>query len=81
MNVFDMPIIGNDQMVEQIQCYPKTKKKRIVNKWKKRKFKYRPRKDALIFSFGIICHPSMIEKVEMGIKVAKGDKNEDSLSG
>ena len=80
MNVFEMPIIGNDSMVEQIKCYPKTKNKRIVNKWKKRKFKYKPRKDALIFSFGIVCHPTMVEKVEQGLAVARR-KDEDCVSG
>lgn len=78
MNVFDMPVIGHDGMIEVIHNrIPRTKKKRIVNKWKKYKYSVVPRKDALIFTEGIVCHPSMVKKVEEGIKVARGN-NEDS---
>lgn len=36
--------------------FPKTKKKRIVNKWKKKFRREVKTKEAMIFSFGVVTH-------------------------
>ncbi len=81
MNVFEMPVVGDERMVEKnFNKLPRTKKKRIVKKWKKLRYSLVPRKDALIYGQGIICHPTMVEKVEQGLAVARR-KDEDCVSG
>lgn len=72
MNVFDMPVIGHEGMVEKVyNRLPQTKKKRIVKKWRQHRYSLVPRTDALIYSCGIICHPSIVDRVQEGINIAK----------
>ena len=74
MNIFEMPVIPHEGMVEKIyNRLPKTKNKRIRKKWKKLRWSEIPRKDALIFACGIVCHPTMVERVEEGLKVARNE--------
>ena len=76
MNIFEMPVIGHEGMVNKIfNRLPRTKRKRIVKKWQKYKYNTEPRKDALIYACGIVCHPTMVEKVQQGIEVARSHQN------
>lgn len=77
MNVFDMPVIGDERMVENIVRWPKTKKKRIRKKCASYRYKSVPRKDAFIYAGGIVCHPSILEIVKQGIEVAKSHQPEN----
>ena len=75
MNVFEMPVIPHEGMVTKVaNRFPKTKNKRIRKKWSKYKFSLVPREDALIYSCGIVCHPSMVERLEKGLEVARSRK-------
>ncbi len=70
MSLFDLPIIPDENCCKLRYCYPRTKKKRIRNKWKKYRFKRIPRNDALIFSNRIICHPIIYDKLIKSMAVA-----------
>ena len=70
MNIFNMPIYTDPNFCTIRYCYPKTKKKRIRNKWRKYRYKRIPREDALIFSKGILCHPTMAEQLKSFMKSA-----------
>jgi len=58
-------LIESLHMVETYQYrFPRSKKRRIKNKWKKRpiNFKTRPRKDFLQLGNKLICHPVMADR-------------------
>jgi hypothetical protein len=68
--IFNLPIIADPNCCEIRYCYPKSKKKRIRNKWKKYRFKQVPRKDALIFANRIVCHPSIFFQLKQSLEAA-----------
>lgn len=72
MDVFGLPIVKDERCLKLVYCYPRTKKKRIRNKWKKYRFKRVPSKEALIFHNRIVCHPTMYRE----LKKAMRDANE-----
>lgn len=70
MSLFDLPIIPDPNCCELRYCYPRTKKKRIRNKWKKYRCKRVPRKDALIFKNKIVCHPTVYKQLTQSMAMA-----------
>lgn len=86
VNIFELPIVPNESLTRrQVLSKPKSKKKRIRKKWLKypRKYHMVPRKEAIIFSDRIECHPDYIEHLKEGLEGLKGggDNDENSLSG
>lgn len=56
-------IIENGNLIEQFR-FPKSKKKRIRNKWEKRPENFRPDlKKCYVMGNDIICHPILAAKL------------------
>lgn len=51
-------LVTSDLMVEQFR-FPKTKKRRIRNKWAKRPENWRPMRRAMIMGDMVLVHPSL----------------------
>lgn len=85
VNIADLPIIEDENMTYTISVprkLPKTKRKRVVKKWKTRyghKLVHAPRKDALIFHNAIICHPALAHKLREAISLFFRNPNRDVL--
>ena len=56
-------IIESENLVEQFR-FPRTKKRRIRNKWAKRSYNFRPARHALQMGADtLICHPTLAAKL------------------
>lgn len=74
-------IIESYAMVQQWR-FPRSKRRRITNKWASRAYNFKPRTDCLVQGYRIICHPVVAASLKAKVlaECAKLDAQPSTLN-